>query len=376
MEFLEEKRRWWRKKALTADLYRSAVTDYAELVHANYVDALAAAGLLESELQLFIADPQPERFEKVRQTWIEARRPWLQTEAFRFSGGPIDQVDGSEDLIDGPLAAPRQIDYVAGERLSGIINQPQEYPKITKELLLSLADSENDEAIATGWHAIEFLLWGEDRNLDGPGKRPWTDFTKRRNADRRAVYLLTSADLLTDQLTALVEAWAPDREKNYRAQWNSKPSASALALVRGLGKLCGEELAEQRLLDAWSSRSPVAQPSPFSDTSHQDVIFDVLGIDNVYRGSYRRSDGTIVEGSGIRTLVAGLLPDRLDAFDSALERAITTALAIPVPFDQGVRSGENSPARAAVDEAAEALHQVAMLMADLEQAIRQDLGES
>jgi putative iron-regulated protein len=45
--------------------------------------------------------------------------------------------------------------------------------------------------VATGYHAIEFLLWGQDLNGTGPGagNRPWTDYSRTEcsngHCDRR-----------------------------------------------------------------------------------------------------------------------------------------------------------------------------------------------
>src|SRR4029079_5299293 len=58
--------------------------------------------------------------------------------------------------------------------------------------------------VATGWHAIEFLLWGQDLNGTGPGagNRPATDYDLKActhgNCDHRADYLRASTSLLME----------------------------------------------------------------------------------------------------------------------------------------------------------------------------------
>jgi putative iron-regulated protein len=51
---------------------------------------------------------------------------------------------------------------------------------ITPSLLAeTLHEADGVEAnVATGYHAIEFLLWGQDLNGHGvgAGNRPWTDY--------------------------------------------------------------------------------------------------------------------------------------------------------------------------------------------------------
>src|SRR3546814_14365009 len=80
--------------------------------------------------------------------------------------------------------------------------------KITKQLLAeTLQEFGGVEAnVATGYHAIEFLLWGQDLNGTGPGagERPWTDYSRAActhgNCDRRAAYLRTATDPPADDI--------------------------------------------------------------------------------------------------------------------------------------------------------------------------------
>ena len=70
-----------------------------------------------------------------------------------------------------------------------IINVTGEYPTINAELIISLNEEGGEENVTTGWHAIEFLLWGQDLNDDGLGDRPVTDYATADNADRGGQYL-------------------------------------------------------------------------------------------------------------------------------------------------------------------------------------------
>ena len=61
--------------------------------------------------------------------------------------------------------------------------------------------------VATGYHAIEFLLWGQDLNGhgDGAGNRPASDFATGAactggNCDRRGAYLRAATELLVSHL--------------------------------------------------------------------------------------------------------------------------------------------------------------------------------
>jgi putative iron-regulated protein len=70
--------------------------------------------------------------------------------------------------------------------------------------------------VAIGYHAIEFLLWGQDLNGNnsGSGNRPVTDFDLESctndNCDRRRDYLLAVTNLLVDDLHEMVKNWQID----------------------------------------------------------------------------------------------------------------------------------------------------------------------
>ena len=130
------------------------------------------------------------------------------------------------------------IDYVAGDPSAGIINNPEQFPVIDAALIESLNEEGGEENVATGWHAIEFLLWGQDLNENGPGNRPLEDYTDNANADRRADYLATASDLLLVHLGSLADAWAPGNAGNYRAGFLAMDSDAALNnIITGIGEL-------------------------------------------------------------------------------------------------------------------------------------------
>ena len=105
--------------------------------------------------------------------------------------------------------------------------------------------------MSVGYHAIEFLLWGQDLSETGPGNRPVTDYTTAPNADRRAQYLATVSDLLLVHLGEMVAEWAPGQSGNYRATFLAQDADQALADVfTGIGTLAKSELAVERMFVA------------------------------------------------------------------------------------------------------------------------------
>src|SRR5262245_26533429 len=183
--------------------------------------------------------------QQARKAWIAARLPYLQSEAARFYDGPIDEVEG---FINSWPIDENLIDYVADDPNAGIINQPDKYPAITCKLIVDLNEKQGERSITTGFHAIEFLLWGQDMSTVGPGQRSARDYIDARNAMRRRAYLRAATQLLITHLQQVKQAWAPGQSNNYRADFLAmEPDHAIGRILKGLGSLSGPELAGERL---------------------------------------------------------------------------------------------------------------------------------
>ncbi len=205
------------------DMRAEVVENYADLVHESYQISLDSATTMDEAIDAFVADPNAETLAAAQDAWLTARDDYGPTEAFRFYGGPIDnEENGVEGLMNAWPLDEAYIDYVEGSPDAGIINLPDEYPTIDADLLVSLNEQGGEANISTGWHAIEFLLWGQDLSTDGAGGRPVEDYTTGANADRRAAYLSVTSDLLLTHLGQMVDAWAPDGD-NYRTEFLALP---------------------------------------------------------------------------------------------------------------------------------------------------------
>ncbi|MDF1863016.1 MAG: imelysin family protein [Verrucomicrobiales bacterium] len=347
---------------------RGIVSNYAKIVYASYLDSLTLARELEKALHAFVKDPTAAGQEECKKIWLEARRPYLQTEAYRFYAGPIDDKDGPESMINGWPMDESYIDSVDGAPESGIIHQTELYPEISKELIASLNEKAGETAITSGFHAIEFLLWGQDQSDDGPGDRPFSDYIDAPNAKRRSAYLVACGELLGDHLESLVKEWAPDQPGNYRAGFEAKdPVLATREILYGLHVMSGKELAGERMLVAWDTQDREDEHSCFSDTTHFDHQRDAMGIENVYRGRYRKQNGEMISGSGIRALVRVFQPDRLAEFDRKMVEVTKSIAAIPSPFESAVLGGEDAPGRVAILHAVEHLEDFAAMMAEVDQ---------
>ncbi len=331
-----------------------AVATYAAGVHASYESSLASAQAMDAAIDRFLADPSEASLAAAKRAWLTARDDYGPTEAFRFYGGPIDDEEsGTEGLINAWPLDEAYIDYVEGAAQAGIINDPGAFPTIDANLLVSLNEQGGEANVSTGWHAIEFLLWGQDLSVEGPGTRPVSDYTTAANADRRGLYLQVASDLLLNHLTDLVAAWAPD-QSNYRAEFEALDNTEALRrIITGIGELSRGELAGERMNVAYSERSQEDEHSCFSDNTTADIVGNARGIEMVLAGEYPRG----VSGTGILDLVDAADPELSEQLRSEVRASLAAVTAIPAPFDQHLVEGasDNDPGRMAVLRGIEAL---------------------
>lgn len=331
----------------------AVVAHYGALVRAAYDDSLISARTLLQAVQAFVAAPSPAGLQAARQAWLAAREPYGQTEAFRFYGGPIDDARGPEARLNAWPLDESYLDSVAGKPAAGIVNQRKQ--PLSKKALVALNEKGGEENIATGWHAIEFLLWGQDLSETGPGDRSFEDFVdgKAPNADRRRQYLRVVTELLVDDLALLARAWAPGVAGNYRARFDRGGRESLRRMLVGLGSLSRGELAGERLEVALSSQDQEDEHSCFSDNTHRDAVANALGIENVWLGRYRRADGRTLQGPALRDLVAVRDPALADKATRQMRSSVEAAESIPAPFDRAIRQGH--PGRARIEATIQSL---------------------
>ncbi len=340
-------------QAVTPD---AVVRHYAAGVSAGYEDALAAALQMQQAITAFVARPSAERLAAARDAWRAARDWYGPTEAFRFYGGPIDDEAGPEPRLNSWPLDESYIDYVKGKPGSGIIGNRKLV--ITKTALARLNEKGGEENIAVGWHAIEFLLWGQDFNDQGPGDRSFEDYVdgKAPNADRRRQYLLAVTELLIDDLRYLVGAWVPGAA-NYRARFEAEGLEAVRKMVVGIGSLTRGELAGERLEVAMNTQDQEDEHSCFSDNTHRDIVANAVGIENVWLGRFARRDGSVLQGPSLQQLVAAADAALADKTTRDIAASVAAARAIQPPFDREIVGGRDAPGRRRVQAVIDALIQ-------------------
>ena len=328
---------------------------YADLAQAGYEDSLTTAKALQAAVDSLIAAPSDATLQAARAAWLAARVPYQQTEAFRF-GNPI--VDDWEGQVNAWPLDEGLIDYVAADygneenalATLNVIATPKftlsgteiDATTITPALIAdTLQEADGIEAnVASGYHAIEFLLWGQDLNgtAPGAGARPYTDFVvgegcTNGNCDRRAAYLQAATSLLVTDLDDMVGNWVEGGPA--RAAVTADPQAGLLAMLTGMGSLSYGELAGERMKLGLMLNDPEEEHDCFSDNTHNSHFYDGVGIRNVYLGSYTRVDGSTVAGPSIADLVAAADPAVDTQLKAELDASVAALQAVKAAGDSG-----------------------------------------
>ncbi len=336
------------------------VSNYSDILEAGYQDAYNAALTLQTKVNIFIANPTAQGLSDAQNAWLAAREPYMQTEMARFYGGPIDGNDGDALLNSWPLDEG-YVDYLAGDSHGysayatpdftvGIINMPAQFPTISEDVLVSnnqpdggTTNANGDNvSVSAGYHAIEFLLWGQDDTPAQnkiPGQRSYKDYLTTTdatapNGDRRALYLQVVMQLVVDDLKEMADAWAPNTT-NYRKTFEANPTAAIANMFNGIGRLSKGEMSGERMGVPLALHAQEQEHSCFSDNTHRDLWLDLQGIINVYHGQYTRTNGTVISGPGLSEYVSALNVTDDVKMEKLLSDAQTSLQAIEVnkPFD-------------------------------------------
>jgi putative iron-regulated protein len=331
------------------ELRAEVLQGYADWCHWVYGECARRAEVLDGVVRRFIDTPTEEGLRAAREAWIDARRIYGLTEALRFCDGPIEAVEPT--LNAWPLDEA-YIDSVVGRPDCGIVNDVVRYPQIGPALLRIANERGGETNISLGWHAVEFLLWGQDLDPDGPGRRPWTDYVEGRatTARRRAEYLKSATGLLHPTLQTLSLAWAPVSGPA-RVELTEDPADGIRRILSGAIVLTSFELLGERLGVAYETQDQEQEHSCFSDTSHIDLVVNQAGIVALFTGEHagRRF------GPGAASWIRAHDTAVADDLARKLERTAQALAAIPVPFDRAMLGPDDAPGRVAMRAALDAL---------------------
>lgn len=366
--------------SMAAITQQQVVENYADIAHAVFADSLSTAKELEKSVNAFLSAPSEAKLQQVKNAWLAARVPYQQSEVFRFGNAVVDDWEGQlnawpldEGLIDY-VATDYQYELGNEGASANIIGNKSitvgattiDASTITPELIASLNELGGSEAnVASGYHAIEFLLWGQDLNGTNPGAgaRPYTDYLQggactNGNCDRRAQYLKASVQLLVQDLEWMEKQWSAGEKGNYRQELVADSATNGIRkMLFGMGSLSLGELAGERMKVALEANSTEDEHDCFSDNTHNSHYFNEQGIYNIYTGTYSRTDGSKLSGPSINDLVAdkdaSAAKDILAQFEAsraAVGMLVTSAEKNNVHFDQLI-AADNAVGHALVNKA-------------------------
>jgi putative iron-regulated protein len=335
----------------------AVIATYADIAQAMYEDSHSAAEKLSQAVDRLLAAPGPETLRAARRAWIAARVPYQQTEGYRFGNRIVDDWEGKvnawpldEGLIDyvdvksygeksdeNPLYRANVIASTSVRIGSEMVDAS----KIDKALLAKLHEGQEVEAnVARGYHAIEFLLWGQDLNGTGPGagNRPASDYDETNcsggHCDRRRAYLRAASDLLVDDLAEMAANWKEGGAA--RNALVAKGESDALGtMLTGLGSLSYGELAGERIKLGLILHDPEEEHDCFSDNTHNSHFYDEVGMKAIWTGSYARTDGSVVKGASLADLAAAKAPEAKAKLDRAFAETLARMTVMKDTADSG-----------------------------------------
>jgi putative iron-regulated protein len=354
------------------DPRQPVLENYAQIVLATYEDTLATARELDEAVDALLANPSEETLNAARERWRAARIPYAYSEAFRFYGGPIDNEHGPEGQLNGWPLDENHIDAVALDKYNAapglnIIGDAKTFPEITPELIAEQNELGGEKNIASGYHAVEFLLWGQDWNdpPESAGQRPYTDFVPKGDAAtdvnaRRGKYLKAASTLIVRDLESVAAQWRGSKEPNYRTAFVTGDVYTGLKhMFTGAAALSEVEMAGERMNVPLLSSDQEEEQSCFSDMTADELRANAQGIENVYFGRYQRPDGTVISGPSLADLVKAKDARAAEEIEARLARTREAVGAIKNPFDREILA-DNVEGRARMQAAIDSLRAQAL----------------
>jgi len=359
---------------------KAVIKTYSDIALAKFEDTLTTAQALDKAVDYFLAKPSADTLSAAREAWKAARIPYQQTEVYRFGNKIVDDWEGrvnswplDEGLIDyvaksygteSDENALYTANVIANNEIE-INGKKVDASKLTPEFLSgTLQEAGGVKAnVATGYHAIEFLLWGQDLHGTGPGagERPYTDYDLKNctngNCDRRAEYLKSASDLLVSDLKEMVGNWKEDGAAR-KALSDGEPNAGISTILTGMGSLSYGELAGERMKLGLLLHDPEEEQDCFSDNTYISHLYDAVGIRDAYHASYKRLDGSVVSGPSVSDMVKVADPAIDKELSGKLDTTVVRMEAIQKralggeAYDQQIAEGNtegNATVQAAID---------------------------
>ena len=197
-------------------------TRYAwELGLQSLINTEQASRNLSAQLDLFLADPSEASMANVRQEWRNSHQQWQQHAVWialaKAQPRRFAILNSHYFALDARELQPGYLDAVQDYPFSGIVNDISIV--LTADSLRQQHGLTDSSEVSLGFHALEFLLWGEY------GQRSFNDFLpiSTINAEQNAAGL-TTGDLPNNRrrtvLRLLTQLLADDVQR-LRQDWQN-----------------------------------------------------------------------------------------------------------------------------------------------------------
>jgi uncharacterized iron-regulated protein len=291
-----------------SSLKQTVLNDFVDNVAIpQYQNLAVTADALNTSITNLDANSTEENLAKAKQSWRNLRTVWEQCEGFLF--GPVEDDNYDPEMDTWP------VDYVQLDSLLASSN------------LLQISDIQNRSTLSLcGFHPIEYILWGID------GNRTAVSITAREKT-----YLVSLTKDLQNNANALNSSWI-SAPLNFGQQIKTAGAGSTayskkqevfLAITQAMTDIC-DEVGGSKMAEPFDALDSNIVESPFSDNSVVDFKNNIIGLGNVYNGSYSAS------GTGITTLVAA----KNISLDNKIKHQITAAInsfdAVTLPYEQAI----------------------------------------
>jgi putative iron-regulated protein len=268
------------------------------VILAIYSDVNTQAQDLLAKVQMLCSSRSQANFDAAKTSWITARKPFEMAEAFEY--GPLEFNDLQKKLDFHPFSESEFDSLMASS------------VPLTADYIATLPYD------VRGFHAIEYVLWGETA-WNGGAVKTFADITPRE-----CEYLVAVATDFALQAKNLYEAWAPEHG-NYVVHFTNPNSSDSVyknekaALQEIMDGLVtrSQELGDELLSGPYHSHDPRQQESLYSNNSNNDFSDITKGMQSVYTGSYGTSSG-----EGLSHLVSAKDP----VLDASVRQQLTDCI--------------------------------------------------
>lgn len=203
-----------------------------------------------------------------QQNWRNLRATWELSEAFLF--GPVATQDLDPNVDSWP------------------VNKNDFDSLLVSSTVLNDSTVANFQTTIKGFHALEYMLFGVNQAKQA------SDFTAREKQ-----YMIAVTNDLKTNCNKMYSGWDKN-SGNYYATFTTINSVytskqtTLITMINAMIDICGE-VGDGKIKSVYDAQDPTLEESPFSQNSFTDFKNNIIGVKNVYLGTYKGTDGKGLE---------------------------------------------------------------------------------